>query len=128
LQTILLAAFAALALLLAMAGAYGVLSYSVTERTREFGVRLAIGAHRRDVLYLVLGRAARLAGLGICVGVVASAALSRLMTSLLYGVMPTDTWTYGAVALILFLVSMLAAYLPALRATRVDPVVALRYD
>jgi len=105
-----------------------VLSYGVTERTSEFGVRLAIGAHRRDVLYLVLGRAAKLAGLGIAVGLVASVALSRLITSLLFGVAPTDAWTYGAVSLVLFLVSLGAAYLPARRATRVDPVVALRYE
>jgi putative ABC transport system permease protein len=127
-QTMLLVTFAGLALLLAMAGAYGVLSYGVTERTHEIGVRVAIGAQRMDVLLMVLGRAARLAGMGIGIGVIASASLSRLIASLLYGVRPSDPWTYAATGLVLFFVAILAAYLPARRAMRVDPAVALRYE
>ena len=128
LQAALLFTFAGLALLLAMVGAYGVLSYAVTERTHEIGVRVALGAERGDVVRVVLERAVRLAGVGIALGVLVSASLTRLMSSLLYGVSPTDPWTYAAVCLLLLLVAILAAYLPARRASRVDPVIALRYE
>jgi putative ABC transport system permease protein len=128
LHTTLLVIFASLAFLLALAGTYGVLSYGVSERTNEIGVRLAMGARQRDVLVLVLGRAAKLATSGIIFGVLAAAAASRFITSLLYGVLGTDPWTYGAVALGLFLTAILAAYVPARRATRVDPMVALRHE
>lgn len=127
-QAALLAAFAALALLLAMVGVYGVLSYDVTGRTHDIGVRMALGARQRDVVGMVLGRAARLAGAGIALGLIASLGLTRLMSSLLYGVKPSDPWTYAAVSLLLMTVAALAAYLPARRAVRVDPLVALRYE
>jgi predicted lysophospholipase L1 biosynthesis ABC-type transport system permease subunit len=127
-QTTLLVTFASLALLLAMAGVYGVLSYGVTERIHEIGVRVSIGAQRIDVLRMVLGRAARLAGVGIGIGLIAFASLSRLMASLLYGVRPNDPWTYAATGSALFLVAILAAYLPARRAMRVDPIVTLRCE
>ena len=100
----------------------------MSERTTEIGVRLVMGAQRRDVLILVLGRAAKLAALGIIFGVLAAVGASQFIASLLYGVRSTDPWTYGAVALVLFLIAIFAAYLPALRATRVDPMVALRYE
>jgi predicted permease len=128
LQTTLLVTFACLALLLAMAGTYGVLSYGVSERITEIGVRLALGAQRGDVLALVLGRAAKLAALGVTFGSLGAVGASRFITSLLYGVLSTDPWTYGAVALVLFLIAILAAYLPARRATRVDAMVALRNE
>jgi putative ABC transport system permease protein len=128
LQALVLVTFAGLALLLAIVGAYGVLSYAVTERTHEIGVRVALGAERGDVLRMVLWRAVRLAGAGVVVGVLASVGLTRFISSLLYGVKSTDPWTYGAVSLLLILVAIFAAYHPARRATRVDPIVALRYE
>jgi putative ABC transport system permease protein len=122
----LLGAFGTLALLLAFFGMYGVISYSVTQRTREIGIRMALGAQPRTVLGMVLGQGARLAGLGIAVGLVTALGVSRLMANLLYGVKPTDASTFAVVSLLLATVALLACYLPARRATRVDPTAALR--
>ena len=118
--------FAGLALLLASIGIYGLLAYMVGQRAREIGVRMALGARRWDVLKLILGKGVVLAGVGIVVGVIFSAATASLMASLLYGVHPHDLLVFLAVPLLLFAVAVLAGYLPARRATKVDPIVALR--
>jgi predicted permease len=125
---ILLSIFAALALLLSSIGIYGVISYLVGQRTHEIGIRLALGAQRLDVLRLVLGQGARLAVLGIAIGLVSAMGLTRLMQKLLFGVSPTDPFTFGGVATLLTGVALLACYIPARRAMRVDPVTALRYE
>lgn len=126
--TMLLTLFAAVALLLAGVGIFGVMSYTVAQRTREIGIRMALGAEQSSVLKLVVGRALGLAAGGIALGVVAAFALSRVLESLLYGVTATDLPTYLMVALLLLGVATLASYLPARRAMRVDPNVALRYE
>ncbi len=128
LNALLLGIFAGAALLLAVAGVYGVLAYSVAQRTQEFGVRLAMGARRSDVVRLVVRQALILSSLGLVVGILAAAALVRVIDSFLFGISATDVMTYLVSALILCGLAMLAGYLPALRATRIDPVVALRYE
>lgn len=125
---LLLGVFASLALALAAIGIYGVTSYLVSEQTHEIGVRVALGAQTSDVSRLVLGHGARLAGIGIIGGVVASFALTRLLSSLLFGVSATDPLTFVGVAILLTLVALAACYLPARRAMRVDPVIALRRE
>jgi predicted permease len=121
-----LGAFGVLALVLASIGIYGVISYLVSQRTQEIGIRLALGASGRDVFGMVIGQGARLAGLGIAIGLVAALGVTRLMAGYLYGVGPTDPLTFGAVAVLLIGVALLACYVPARRAMRVDPIVSLR--
>ena len=113
---------------LASVGIYGVISYLVSQRTQEIGIRLALGARRADVLRLVLTQGTKMAGLGVLIGVAASLLLTRLMAKMLYGVSPSDPLTFFAVAAILTLVALAASYIPARRAMRVDPIVALRYE
>ena len=127
-RTMILAAFALLALVMASIGIYGVMNYLVIARTREFGIRLSLGATPTDVLRLVLGRAATLIGAGTCVGLVGSVLLVRLITNLLFGTAPLDPITFAAVPVLLAAVALVASYIPARRATRIDPIVALRCE
>jgi ABC-type antimicrobial peptide transport system permease subunit len=120
--------FALVALVLASIGIFGVLNYTVAQRTQEMGLRVALGAQTRDVLQLVLGQGVRLILFGLAVGLVVSFALTRVLAGMLFGVTPTDPVTFVAVSLLLAGVALLACYLPARRATKVDPLVALRYE
>jgi len=124
----LLGIFAALALVLASVGIYGVISFMVGERTHEIGLRMALGAQHRDVMRLVLGEGAKMALVGVAGGAAAALGLTRLMVNELFGVAPQDPLTFAAVAILLTLVALLACYLPARHAVRVDPMVALRYE
>jgi putative ABC transport system permease protein len=125
---VLLGTFAALALLLSSIGIYGVISYLVGERTHEIGIRMALGAQRKNVLTLVLGEGMKLVVLGAAIGIAAALGLSRLMAGMLYGVSATDPLTFAAVPIVLLGVAILACYIPARRAMRVDPITALRYE
>jgi putative ABC transport system permease protein len=127
-RTLILLAFAIIALGMASIGIYGVINYLVVQRTREFGIRLSVGATQSDVLRLVLGRAAALIGAGTIVGLAGSALLVRFITKLLFETTPLDPLTFVAVPVLLAAVALTASYIPARRATRVDPMIALRYE
>ncbi|HEX8128499.1 MAG TPA: ABC transporter permease [Pyrinomonadaceae bacterium] len=124
----LLGVLAALSLVLAVVGIYGVMSYNVTQHTREIGIRMALGAKPSDILKLVVGRGATLALVGVFIGLLVSLVLTRLMSGLLFGVSATDPATFGGIAALLFAVALIACYLPALRAIKIDPLIALRYE
>jgi putative ABC transport system permease protein len=125
---LLISILAAVALVLAAVGIYGVISYSVTQRTHEIGIRMALGANARDVLKLVVGQGMLLAGVGLAVGLIAAFAVTRIMSSLLFAVSATDPVTYFGLALLLGLIAFFACYIPARRATKLNPVTALRTE
>jgi ABC-type antimicrobial peptide transport system permease subunit len=124
----LLGSMAGLALLLAAIGIYGVISYSVSQRTHEIGIRMALGATAGEMLRLIVRQGITVAGVGVVIGLIGSAILARLITTLLFGVKPFDPLVYGAVTVVLLAVAALASWIPARRAMRIDPVIALRYE
>ena len=128
LPMLILGAFAVAALLLGAIGVYGIVGYSVAQRTQEFGIRMALGARRRDVVRMVLGQDLRLALFGLLIGLAGSLAIARLIAGLLFGITPADPGTLVATSLLILGVALLACYIPARRAARVDPMVALRYE
>jgi putative ABC transport system permease protein len=127
-RTTILATFSILALVMAAIGIYGVMNYLVIQRTREFGIRLSLGATLGDLLQVVIGQAAGLTGLGICLGLGGAVLLVRFIAKLLFRTPPLDGWMFAVTPIVLAVVALLASYLPARRATRVDPMVALRYE
>ena len=124
----LLSLFAGIALVLAIVGIYGVMSYSVTQRTHEIGIRMAIGARPRDVFKMILGHGMKLALIGVGIGLVSAFGLTRLMETMLFGVNPTDLTTFASISILLITVALLACYLPGRRATKVEPTISLRYE
>ena len=124
----LLVIFSTVALVLAAVGLYGIIAYTVARRTHEIGIRMALGAGRSDVLRLVMRRAVALTAIGIAVGLAAAFAVTRMLGSLLFEIDPHDPITFGGIAALLAMIALAASYVPAFRATRVDPVVALRYE
>jgi putative ABC transport system permease protein len=127
-ETVLLGTFAALALVLSAVGLYGVMSYTVTQRTREIGIRMAVGANRTDVLGMIIRQGFGLTVIGVFAGLLLAGALSRSMGGLLFGISPFDAFTFGCTASLLTLVATAAYSVPARRATKVDPMVALRHE
>src|SRR5262249_16968603 len=127
-RMLLFSIFGGLALVLAAVGIYGVISYSVGQRTQEIGIRMALGAQRRDVFALVLRRGMQLAGGGAGIGLIGGIALTRVLRSLLYGVTPTDLATFAGITTLLAAVALMACWIPARRATTIDPVIALRQE
>ena len=127
-NTVALAIFAAIAFVLAAIGIYGVISYDVTARTNEIGIRMALGAESGDVVKLIVGHGARLAAYGIAVGLVLAFGLTRLMASMLFGVSPRDFYTFAAISALLGAVALAASYLPARRAMALEPAAALRHE
>jgi putative ABC transport system permease protein len=124
----LLSLFAGIALVLAIVGIYGVMSYSVTQRTHEIGIRMAIGARPVDVFKMILGHGMKLALIGVAIGLAGAFGLTRLMATMLFGVGPTDATTFAGISVLLISVALLACYLPGRRATKVEPTISLRYE
>jgi putative ABC transport system permease protein len=125
---VLLATFAGVALVLAAVGIYGVISYAVSRRTHEIGVRMALGATPRNVVRLIVGQGMRVVAVGVAVGLAGALLVTRLMTNVVYGIRVTDPLTYAAVSVLLVVVALVASYVPARRATRIDPLASMRVD